>query len=141
MTSQRSISDRKILVVDDEVIMVDIVTAHLNRAGFWNIIGISDPLDVISIIPRESPDLMLVDVSMPNLSGHELIELVRQDPVTSHLPVVVVTGTRDPQAHKRAMELGASEVVTKPIRPERLLKAVSAALGGASGTNTNSKSA
>ena len=124
---QPSVGDYKILVVDDESIMVDVITAHLNRAGLWNVFGTSDPHEAVSLLPRESPDLLLVDLSMPNMSGNELIQSVRQDPEMSELPILVVTGNLDPSVHHRAIELGASAIITKPIKPEKILLAVSEA--------------
>ncbi|MEM0924432.1 MAG: response regulator [Planctomycetota bacterium] len=125
---QTSVGDYKILVVDDESIMVDVITAHLNRAGLWNVYGTSDPHEVVSLLPRESPDLLLVDLSMPNMSGNELIQSVRRNPEMSQLPILVVTGNLDPAVHRRAISLGASAIITKPIKPEKLLQAVSEAL-------------
>lgn len=122
-------NDCKILVVDDEPIMVDIITAHLNRAGFWNTVGMSDPIDAMDGVYIESPDLLIVDISMPRMSGNELLEIVRSDSTTEGLPVLVITGSRKESDLNRARDLGAAEILAKPIRPERLLAAVTSAVG------------
>lgn len=118
----------KILVIDDEQIIIDVITAHLNVAGFWNVVGISDSIDAVGRMKQENPDLILLDISMPDVSGNYLIQIARADPTLKDVPVIVVTAIDAQQTHDRALELGADKVLTKPLHPGTLVKHVERAL-------------
>ena len=124
----KNVSNSKILVIDDEQIVIDVVTAHLNVAGYWNVVGICDSIDAVGRMKQENPDLVLMDISMPDVSGNYLLQVANNDPSLKGVPIIVVTANDTQEAHRRAIELGAREVVTKPIDPRRLLKRVELAL-------------
>lgn len=118
----------KILVIDDEQIIIDVITAHLNVAGYWNVVGISDSIDAVQRIKQESPDLVLLDIAMPDVSGNYLLQITRANPNLQSVPVIVVTGSDSEETHQRALNLGASEVLTKPVKSDVLIKRVNHAL-------------
>ena len=118
------IVNSKILVIDDEQIIIDVISAHLTKAGYWNVVGISDSIDAVERMKQENPDLVLLDISMPDVSGNYLIQIARNDPTLRKVPVIVVTASDSEQAHQRALELGANEVLTKPLHPGTLIKRV-----------------
>ncbi|OYP35948.1 response regulator [Rhodopirellula sp. MGV] len=124
----KNISNSKILVIDDEQIVIDVITAHLNVAGYWNVVGICDSIDAAGRMKQEGPDLVLVDISMPDVSGNYLLQVARDEPSLKNVPIIVVTGNDSPEIHRRAIDLGAREVLTKPVDPRRLLKRVEHAL-------------
>ncbi|MCD0462653.1 response regulator [Roseiconus lacunae] len=126
--SDKNITNSKILVIDDEQIVIDVITAHLNVAGYWNVVGICDSIDAAGRMKQESPDLVLVDISMPDVSGNYLLQIAQEDPILKNVPIIVVTGNESPEIHRRAIDLGAREVLTKPVDPRRLLKRVGHAL-------------
>nr|WP_286177518.1 response regulator [Rhodopirellula sp. JC639] len=126
---RQQIVNSKILVIDDEQIIIDVITAHLNVAGFWNVVGISDSIDAVQRMKQENPDLVLLDISMPDVSGNYLIQIARADPNLNTVPLIVVTASDSEDIHRRALELGADEVLTKPLQPGVLVKRVEHALG------------
>ncbi|MCA9135226.1 MAG: response regulator [Planctomycetales bacterium] len=126
--SRPHLINSKILVIDDEQIIIDVITAHLNVAGFWNVVGISDSIDAVGRMKQENPDLILLDISMPDVSGNYLIQIARSDAILKQVPVIVVTASDSEETHRRAIELGADEVLIKPLQPGMLVKRVEHAL-------------
>ncbi len=126
--SRPHLINSKILVIDDEQIIIDVITAHLNVAGFWNVVGISDSIDAVGRMKQENPDLILLDISMPDVSGNYLIQIARPDAILKQVPVIVVTASDSEETHNRALELGADEVLIKPLQPGTLVKRVEHAL-------------
>lgn len=126
--SRPQLINSKILVIDDEQIMIDVMTAHLNVSGFWNVVGISDSIDAVSRMRQENPELILLDLSMPDVSGNYLIRIARADPVLKTIPVIVVTAIDSKETHQRALDLGADVVLTKPVQAGTLIKHVEEAL-------------
>ncbi|MCS7465642.1 response regulator [Stieleria sp. ICT_E10.1] len=125
---RQQIVNSKILVIDDEQIIIDVITAHLNVAGFWNVVGISDSIDAVQRMKQENPDMVLLDISMPDVSGNYLIQIARADPNLKTVPLIVVTASDSEETHRRALELGADEVLTKPLQPGTLVQRVEHAL-------------
>lgn len=124
----QQLANSKILVIDDEQIIIDVITAHLNVAGFWNVVGINDSIDAVTKLKSENPDLVLVDISMPDVSGNYLIQVARTDPILQNVPLLVVTASDSEETHQRAIELGADQVLIKPVHPTSLVEHVESAL-------------
>lgn len=82
----------KILVVDDETVLCALIKENLEEIAQFEIVITSDPLIVEDLCEKEMPDLLLIDVVMPNRSGSEVIASLRKDPRTSSLPIVVMSG-------------------------------------------------
>ncbi|MDD5070628.1 MAG: response regulator [Candidatus Omnitrophica bacterium] len=82
----------KILVVDDETDLCALIKENLEEIAQFEIVTTSDPLIVEDLCEKEMPDLLLIDVVMPNRSGSEVIASLRKDPRTSSLPIVVMSG-------------------------------------------------
>ena len=79
-----------ILVVEDEPATMKLITYALNSAGYWVIVGYGGE-DAIRKVKALKPDLVLTDLEMPKVTGYDVIAAVRQDPATSHIPVIAVT--------------------------------------------------
>lgn len=124
----KNIASSKILVIDDEQLVIDVTKAHLNDAGFWNVVGVNDSVDAVQRMKRENPDLMLMDISMPDVSGNYLIQIARAEANLRNVPVMVVTADDTDDTRRRAIELGANEVLTKPLSPGDLVYRVEQAL-------------
>lgn len=108
-----------VLIVDDDMMTRVLVTEALMPEGF-RIAEAASGLEGLEAFQRESPDLVLLDVTMPGMSGFECCELLRKLPDGAHVPIVVLTGNDDDASIKRALEAGASDFLSKPI-PWRLL--------------------
>jgi len=109
-----------IMMVDDESITMDVVQAFLGEFGYSNFIQIEDPLEAMAALDRRSPDVLLLDLIMPGKSGLELLEEVRGSEQFRHLPVIVLTASSDAHDKLRALELGATDFLAKPVDQSEL---------------------
>ncbi len=115
---------RKILAVDDEPRVLDFIRLSLERAGY-DVLEAMDGLEALQKVREELPDLVLLDVGLPQLDGFEVLKLIRE---VSQVPVIMVT-VRGEEADKiRGLELGADDYVTKPFNPNELLARIKAVL-------------
>jgi CheY-like chemotaxis protein len=122
-----------ILVVDDDGTNRMIVRAVLEKEGY-QITEAADGDAALEILKLGVPfDLMVLDLDMPKVSGDEVLTEVRSSLSTAGLPVVVLTGTTDPDAEYRLLEKGADDYIRKPLDPPRLAVRVKAALRRAAG--------
>lgn len=103
-----------ILVVDDDAMTRILVTEALEPEGF-RIGEAASGLEAIAAFQRAVPDLVLLDVTMPGMSGFECCERLRRLPGGAHVPIVVLTGNDDDDSIKRALEVGASDFIAKPM--------------------------
>lgn len=118
---QRDVSAARILIVDDEPINVKVVCRYLREAGYRNCNATNDSTTAVDLIRSEQPDLVLLDLMMPQVDGLQILKLVRQDRLLKQMPVVVLTATDDRSTKQAALELGANEFLTKPVDPTDLL--------------------
>ncbi|MCA8996280.1 MAG: SpoIIE family protein phosphatase [Planctomycetaceae bacterium] len=118
---QASFRDAKILVVDDEPLMLEIIQAFLKEEGYRHLSGISDPHQAIQEILRERPDLVLLDLQMPELNGIDVLRAIRIHPELGRTPVVVLTAATDEEIKLQALKHGANDFLTKPISDRELV--------------------
>lgn len=119
-----------ILIVDDQQANIDLLTGLLDANGFTNYTTTNDSRDVISLFGVCKPDLLLLDLSMPNLTGFQvMIQLKDLIPADTYFPILVLTADITPESKQKALTLGASDFLTKPfdlievdIRIKNLLK-------------------
>ena len=124
---------RRILVVDDEERMVRFIRMNLEHDGFEVSEAFNDK-EAIAKIRDVTPDLILLDVMMPDIDGFEVLETVRE---VSQVPVIMLTAKGEEDDRVRGLELGADDYVTKPFSPRELVSRVKAVLRrteGASGS-------
>jgi len=107
---------KKVLVVDDNEDSVKILVKTLQSAGY-SVQLARDGIEAIVMIRNEDPDLVLLDIMMPRMDGFEVCQAVKSNSKTKHIPIVIITGKTDTDSKYRALKLGASDYVTKPIRP------------------------
>src|SRR5688572_16626775 len=103
-----------VLVVDDDKMMRMLVRASLEQAGFA-VEEAHDGLDAIAAFKRVRPDIVLLDVIMPNLDGFAVCARLHELEGGDHVPVLMMTGSNDPDSINRAYEAGAADFVTKPL--------------------------
>jgi signal transduction histidine kinase len=108
-----------ILVVDDSVDAIATLADQLEMEGF-TAIPVNDGSTALDIIRSSPPDLVLMDVMMPGLTGMEVLRAIRENPATAEVPVILLTALDAPQDVVRGLELGASDYVTKPPQFEIL---------------------
>jgi len=115
-----------ILVVDDEEKILRSISITLRMGGFDNIITCEDSRQVMGLVSEHKVELMLLDLTMPNVDGEELLDMINRD--FPEIPVVIVTGAVDVETAVRCMKTGAFDYVVKPVEEGRLLSAVSRAV-------------
>jgi len=117
-----------VLVVDDEPAMLKVSEMTLTQAGY-NVLTLDDPLEALEEI-REGlrPDVIVSDVSMPQLDGFQFYERVREVPELRAVPFLFLTALEDRQSMRRGMTLGADDYLTKPVSPQVIVAHVKAVL-------------
>ena len=120
-------TNRRILVVDDDRDVVQFLAGLLRKAGYTPILAM-DAMQAMMQAQREVPDLILTDISMPAGGGLTFLERVNRSGKTSHIPVLVLTGSDEPDLESRALANGAVRVLRKPCDNAVLLAAIRAAL-------------
>jgi two-component system, chemotaxis family, response regulator PixG len=112
-----------IACIDDSPTVLNAINSFLNDKGI-GVIMINDPVKALMQIIRSKPDLILLDVTMPNLDGYELCSLLRKHPAFKHTPVVMVTSNTGFIDRAKAKLVGASGYLTKPFTQPDLVKMV-----------------
>lgn len=120
----------RILVVDDDVDLAQFLGRHLERAGM-SVRTLSDPTAILDHCREFSPDLVLMDLYMPQCNGVELARVVRQIDELVSVPIVFLSAETDEERQLLAMAGGGDDFLTKPIRPASLMTAVRARVGRA----------
>jgi len=110
----------KILVVDDEQDAVDLVAFNLKQAGF-QVVAAHDGAEALDKVHKHQPDLIVLDVMMPELDGLEVCKLLRRDSATAGIPLLMLTAKASEVDRILGLELGADDYVTKPFSPRELV--------------------
>ena len=120
--------DAKIMIVDDSPVNTFILERHLQQATTAQFITTNDATQAIEIMRRERPDILLLDVMMPEISGLEILETIDADEDLACIPVIVMTSCESDDIKREALELGAYDFLTKPFEPSDLAPRIRNAL-------------
>lgn len=112
---KRKIEEGKILIIDDEAGNVRIFERILRGAGFENITSITDPLQAVETYEKFKPDLVLLDLKMPNMDGFDVMAALKKVEVETYLPILILTAQRDQATRLKALESGAKDFISKPF--------------------------
>jgi DNA-binding response OmpR family regulator len=118
---------KKVLICDDDEGILDMLTMILEDAGFETISEINS-LNVNKLIEQEQPDLLLLDLWMPVLSGDQVLKMLKKNPETSNLPVIIISASIE--GEKIATEAGANNFIAKPFDLDELIDKVQELLNG-----------
>ncbi|NQV34939.1 MAG: response regulator [Phycisphaeraceae bacterium] len=121
---------RKVLVVDDEIHIVHVVTIKLRNSGF-EVITAESGQEAYELACREQPDVIITDHQMPNMTGLELLEKLRNHGPTQRMPAVVLTTQAHDLSEEECLRLGIHQCMSKPFSPRELLREVENILYGA----------
>jgi len=119
--------DYKILVVDDSTTNVVLLEAILDEKGY-KIETALNAKEAYSIIEKDTPDLILLDLLMPKISGFDFLEEIRKNEKTAHTPVIVVSALTDEENVEKILKMGAVDFIKKPIDLQYLVERVEAVL-------------
>lgn len=113
----------RILIVEDDVAQADFSASILNKAGFETSI-VSDPMQTLDRIRDFGPDLIIMDIYMPDVDGIELTSVIREYNEYAGIPIIFLSGEQDTDRQVDALSVGGDDFVTKPIRPKHLIAIV-----------------
>jgi len=114
----------KILVVDDEPHIVKLITFSLTKRGY-EVIAATDGPSAIELAGRERPDLILLDVMMPGMTGFEVARRLKADPATESIPIAMLSAKSQTYEITEGLECGAADYICKPFTPSDLAAKVS----------------
>lgn len=112
-----------ILVVDDEPALTDLMHFHLVRAGY-EVTTAANGWEALDCIKLSRPDVILLDLMLPDLDGFGVCEILRRDPLTATIPIIIVSAWASADSQNLGLELGALDYITKPFSPQELLERV-----------------
>jgi two-component system phosphate regulon response regulator PhoB len=116
-----------LLVVDDEEDILELVRYNLEREGF-KISCVASGEDALKKARLDNPDLILLDLMLPGVDGLEVCNILKRDPKTAHIPIVMLTAKGEEADIVSGLELGADDYITKPFSPRVLVARVKAVL-------------
>jgi len=116
-------SDYKVLIVDDVPTNIMLVQAILKKEGYTLLTCDNGP-QALKIAQEEHPNLILLDIMMPEMNGYEVLQHLKSNPETNDITVIIMSALSDMQSIVKGYQLGATEYVTKPFQREELLKRV-----------------
>ena len=113
----------KILAVDDEPALTDLMHYHLVRAGH-DVTTAANGWEAIHAVRANRPDIILLDLMLPDLDGFGVCEILRRDPATAIIPIIIVSAWASTDSRNLGLELGALDYITKPFSPQELVERV-----------------
>ena len=116
-----ALTNATIMMVDDEPINTDMVKMFLEEEGYKHFITTHDSTQALEIIANNSPDVVLLDLMMPDVNGFEILQSIRADKQLKHIPVIILTSSTDADTKLKALRLGANDFLGKPVDPSELV--------------------
>ncbi len=112
-----------VLSVDDEPDITDLASLHLRRAGY-EVLTASSGRQALETVYTRHPDLVLLDLMLPDIDGFGVCEILRSDPATAAIPIIIVSAWSTHDARDLGFECGVLDYVTKPFSPQELITRV-----------------
>jgi putative two-component system response regulator len=118
---EKKLAQARFLVVDDEEANVQLLRRILEAGGYREIRGTNDPGQVADLVDAFDPDLVFLDLLMPEIDGYEVLQIIRaHTPGDAYRPVLVLTSDHSQKAKRRALSGGAKDFLTKPLSPSEV---------------------
>jgi len=114
---------QKVFIIDDDPDIREIVQANLEGAGYA-VVEARDGVEGLRMVHEENPDLVILDVLMPEVDGWEVMRRIQRDPRKAGLPVIMLTCVSEDAEVLRGLQEGALEYLTKPFQPENVVSSV-----------------
>ena len=125
---QEALRTAKILIVDDESLVIRVVRRFLSADGYDNFVTLTDPREAFEAIDRENPDVVLLDIMMPHITGLDLLKVRQRTASFQHIPFIILSANSENQIKREALQLGATDFLSKPVDPNDLTLRVRNAL-------------
>ncbi len=120
---------KKIVIVEDSQ-KISFVLKEVLESENYEVFWANNGIEGIRLIRREKPDLVLLDLLLPKISGYEVCSMVKRDNNLRHIPILVISTLSDPQYMKKAKLCGAEKYMKKPYQLDNLLSEIKKMLGG-----------
>ncbi len=114
---------KKILIVEDEESLLKLESILLTTKGYL-VQGATTGMAALEAVALEAPDLILLDIMLPELDGFEVCEQIKKNPETRHIPIVFLTAKKTPEDIRRGEEVGADEYITKPFKSAKVMQVI-----------------
>ena len=128
----RAMAPATVLVVDDDPVILKLLEVNFEMEGF-EVVRASDGAMGLERAREVLPDIVILDVMMPRMTGYEVAKALREDDLTAHIPIIFVTARAQSSDVERGIELGVDDYVTKPFDPLDLIARVNALLARSQG--------
>jgi DNA-binding response OmpR family regulator len=119
---------KSILIVEDERDVVDLLTLTLRRAGRFNVSAATDGATALQKARKDRPSLIILDLMLPGISGLELCKILKSEPATRNIPILMLTAKAEEIDRIIGLEFGADDYVTKPFSPREVVLRIQAIL-------------
>lgn len=116
----QDLHEAKVMMVDDEATTIDVLQTFLETEGYKRFITTSESIHAMDLIVSENPDVLLLDLHMPQVTGFDILARLRGDQRYRHIPVIVLTSATDSETKLKALQLGATDFLGKPVDPSEL---------------------
>ncbi len=113
----------KILIVEDEESLLKLESILLSSKGY-NVTGVMDGKAALKEVQLNRPDLVILDIMLPEMDGFEVCRQIKQNPETSNIPVVMLTAKKNSQDLARGQEVGSDAYITKPFKSSKVLDTI-----------------
>lgn len=117
-----------ILIVDDNAQNLELLEAYLEELPGARVLTATSGQDALAKVASDKPDLLLLDIMMPKMSGFEVCKKIKADPATKDIPVILVTALHEMGDQERGVEMGADDFLTKPVNRVDLIARIQAQL-------------
>jgi putative two-component system response regulator len=114
-SSNSAIKKAKIMIVDDEQLVIRVVRRFLASEGYTNFLTVTDSRQAFERIRKEKPDIVLLDIMMPHVSGIDLLQIRQQDTIVKHIPFIILSANSEKTIKREALKLGATDFLAKPV--------------------------
>ena len=119
--AERDLKNSRILIVDDESLNIEVVRRYLELGGYRNLVSTDHAGQALPLMGLDRPDVVLLDIHMPEINGLEILAAMRSDEALCRTPVIILTGSSDPETKLIALQAGATDLLQKPVHGEELL--------------------
>jgi len=113
----------RILAVDDEPELTELMRFHLVKAGY-DVVTAANGWEAIASVRKRRPDIILLDLMLPDLDGFGVCEILRRDPLTAIIPIIIISAWASTDSRNLGLELGALDYIVKPFSPPDLVQRV-----------------
>ena len=113
----------RILVVEDEESLLKLESILLSSKGY-SVTGVMDGRSALEEVKANAPDLVILDIMLPEIDGFEVCRRIKEDPAISHIPVLILTAKKNTQDMARGQQVGCDAYITKPFKSAKVLDMV-----------------